>query len=479
MNMHDTEQPAEQPEGDAHIPADMSHGEEMQSEEPEHHQGEQKEEEDMQSEHHEQHEQHQEEDKHSAWHAHWKNTKGMMQHDKLPLSGVRVIDLGTFLGGPFAATMMAEFGAEVLKVEHPIAGDPMRRFGTPTKRHDATLAWLSEGRNKKSVTIDLRQEEGVQLFLKLIAKSDVLVENFRPGTMEEWSLDWDTLREANPGLVMLRVSGYGQTGPYRRRSGFAHIAHAFGGLSYLAGFPGETPVVPGTLPLADYISSIYGAIGIMLALRHRDKTGRGQVIDIGSYEAVFRLLDEIAAAYGLFGKIREREGAGSFVAVPHGHFRTSDNRWVAIACTTDKMFERLSEAMERPELASTGLYGEQRKRLAARDVVNQLVIEWVGSYTRDEVMRRCLEKQVPIGKVNNIADIFEDEHFQARGNIVSVSENGMGEVVVPGVIPSLSETPGRITNLGPTMGNATYEVMRELLEISADEIKQLRQHKII
>jgi succinyl-CoA:(S)-malate CoA-transferase subunit A len=355
----------------------------------------------------------------------------------------------------------------------------MRRFGTPTKRHDATLAWLSEGRNKKSVTIDLRQEEGVQLFLKLIAKSDVLVENFRPGTMEEWGLDWDTLCAANPGLVMLRVSGYGQTGPYRRRSGFAHIAHAFGGLSYLAGFPGETPVVPGTLPLADYISSIYGAIGIMLALRHRDKTGRGQVIDIGSYEAVFRLLDEIAAAYGLFGKIREREGAGSFVAVPHGHFRTSDNRWVAIACTTDKMFERLSEAMERPELASTGLYGEQRKRLAARDVVNQLVIEWVGSYTRDEVMRRCLEKQVPIGKVNNIADIFEDEHFQARGNIVSVSENGMGEVVVPGVIPSLSETPGRITNLGPTMGNATYEVMRELLEISADEIKQLRQHKII
>jgi succinyl-CoA:(S)-malate CoA-transferase subunit A len=399
--------------------------------------------------------------------------------EKLPLHGVRVIDVGTFLAGPFAATLLAEFGAEVLKVEHPIAGDPMRRFGTATKRHDATLAWLSEGRNKKSVTIDLRQEEGVELFLKLVAESDVLVENFRPGTMEEWGLSWDTLREANPGLVMLRVSGYGQTGPYRNRSGFAHIAHAFGGLSYLAGFPGETPVVPGTLPLADYMSSLYGAIGIMLALRHRNKTGRGQVIDIGIYEAVFRVLDEISAAYGLHGKVREREGAGSFVAVPHGHFRTSDNRWVAIACTTDKMFERLSEAMERPELASTGLYGEQRKRLEARDIVNQLVIEWVGSLTREEVLERCLEKQVPIGKVNSIADIFEDEHFQARGNIVSVEENGMGAVVVPGVIPTLSETPGRITNLGPTMGNATYEVMRELLEISADEIKRLRQHKII
>ncbi len=401
------------------------------------------------------------------------------ENEKLPMSGIRVIDVGTFLAGPYAASILGEFGAEVLKVEHPIAGDPMRRFGTPTKRYDATLAWLSEGRNRKSVTIDLRQKEGVQLFLKLIAKSDVLIENFRPETMEEWGLGWRELSEANASLVMLRVSGYGQTGPYRRRSGFAHIAHAFGGLSYCAGFPGETPVLPGTTPLGDYMSSLYGAIGILLALRHREKTGRGQVIDIATYEAVFRQLDEIAAAYGLFGKIREREGAGSFVAVPHGHFRSKDGKWVAIACTTDKMFGRLAEAMERPELASSGLYGEQRKRLAARDVVNQLVIEWVGALSREEVLQRCLDKEVPVGKVNNIADIFEDEHFQARGNLVRFEQEGLGEVVIPGVIPTLSETPGRITNLGPSMGNATYEVMRELLGISADEIKRFRRHKII
>ena len=398
---------------------------------------------------------------------------------KLPMNGIRVIDLGTFLAGPYAASILGEFGAEVFKVEHPIAGDPMRRFGTATKRHDATLAWLSEARNKKSVTIDLRQKEGVQLFLKLIAKSDVLIENFRPGTMEEWGLDWRTLSQANPGLVYLRVSGYGQTGPDRRRSGFAHIAHAFGGLSYLAGFPGETPVVPGTAPLGDYLSSIYGAIGILLALRHREKTGEGQIVDIGIYEAVFRQLDEIAASYGLFGKVREREGSGSFVAVPHGHFRTQDDKWIAIACTTDKMFERLAEAMERPELASSGLYGDQRKRLAARDEVNRLVIEWVGSLSRDEVMKRCLDCEVPVGKVNSIADIFADEHFQARGNLTKITEEGLGEVVVPGVIPTLSETPGRIANLGPAMGNATYEVMRELLGISADDIKRLRQRKII
>nr|WP_216863657.1 CoA transferase [Candidatus Chloroploca mongolica] len=395
------------------------------------------------------------------------------------MSGIRVVDVGNFLAGPYAASIMGEFGAEVLKVEHPISGDPMRRFGTPTKRHDATLAWLSEGRNKKSVTIDLRQKEGVQIFLKLIAKSDVLIENFRPGTMEEWGLGWEQLREANPRLVVLRVSGYGQTGPYRRRSGFAHIAHAFGGLSYLAGFPGETPVLPGTVPLGDYMSSLYGIIGVLVALRHQEETGRGQVIDVGIYEAVFRQLDEIAAAYGLFGKVREREGSGSFVAVPHGHFRTKDDKWIAIACTTDKMFERLAEAMEQSELATTGLYGDQRKRLAARDQVNQIVIEWVGSLTRDEVLERCLDKEVPVGKVNSIADIFEDEHFQARGNLARFEEEGLGEVVVPAVVPTLSATPGRITNLGPPLGDATYEVMRELLDITADEIRRLRQHKII
>ena len=398
---------------------------------------------------------------------------------KLPMQGIRVLDLGTFLAGPHAASVLGEFGAELLKIEHPIAGDPMRRFGTPTKRHDATLAWLSEARNRKSVTIDLRQQEGVQLFLRLIEKSDVLIENFRPGTMEEWGLGWPRLREANPRLIYLQVSGYGQTGPYRRRSGFAHIAHAYGGLSYLAGFPGETPVVPGTVPLGDYFSSLYGAIGIMMALRHREKTGRGQVIDIAIYESVFRQLDEIAASYGLFGKVREREGSGSFVAVPHGHFRTQDDKWVAIACTTDKMFERLAEAMERPELASSALYGQQRKRLAARGEVNQIVIDWVGALPRAEVLERCLNCEVPVGKLNSIADIFEDEHFQARGNLVRLEEPGLGEVVIPGVVPTLSATPGRITNLGPALGNATYEIMRELLDLSAEEIKHLRQRKII
>jgi len=397
----------------------------------------------------------------------------------LPLSGVRVVDVGNFLAGPYAASILGEFGAEVLKIEHPIAGDPMRRFGTPSPRADATLKWLSEGRNRKSVTIDLRHPEGVQLFLKLLAKSDVLIENFRPGTLEEWGVRWEDVRAANPKLVMLRVSGYGQTGPYRRRSGFAHIAQAFGGLNYLAGFPGETPVLPGTVPLGDYLASLFGAIGILVALRHSEATGHGQVIDVGIYESVFRVLEEIAAVYGANGKIREREGSGSFVACPHGHFRTLDDKWIAIACTTDKMFERLAVAMGQPHLSSSSLFGDQRKRLAARDQVNQLVIDWVAARPREEVLQLCLEEEVPVGKVNSIADIFEDEQFAARGNLARITEDATGEVVVPGVVPTLSATPGRITNLGPTLGNATDDVLRDLLGLADAELQRLHSHKII
>jgi succinyl-CoA:(S)-malate CoA-transferase subunit A len=397
----------------------------------------------------------------------------------MALEGVRVIDVGTFLAGPYAASVMGEFGAEVLKVEHPIGGDPARRYGTPTIRPDATLAWLSEDRNKKSVTCDLRQAEGVQLFLRLVEKSDVLIENFRPGTMEEWGLSWEVLRAANPKLVMLRVSGYGQTGPYRRRSGFAQIAQAFGGLNYLAGYPGETPVLPGTVPLGDYIASLFGAIGVLIALRHAERTGRGQVIDVAIYEAVFRVLEEMAAAYALHGKVREREGSGSFVACPHGHFRTRDDKWIAIACTTDKMFERLAVTMGRPELASASQYGAQAKRLAARDTVNQIVTEWVGSLDRDDVLQRCLDEEVPVGKVNSIADIFEDEHFLARGNLARIHDGELGEVVVPGVIPLLSVTPGRIANLGPALGNATTDVLRDLLGMTAEEISRLRRRRIV
>jgi succinyl-CoA:(S)-malate CoA-transferase subunit A len=397
----------------------------------------------------------------------------------LPLAGLRVIDVGNFLAGPYAASILGEFGAEVIKVEHPDGGDPMRRFGTASRDPDTTLNWLNEARNRKSITLNLLKPQGLEIFKRLIGKSDVLVENFRPGTAESWGLGWPEVHATNPSIVMLRVSGYGQTGPYRRRSGSGHIAQAFGGLNYLAGFPGETPVLPGTVPIGDYIASLFGAIGVLVALRHKDQTGRGQLVDVGTYEAILRVLEEIAPAYALFGKIREREGAGSFIAVPHGHFRTQDNKWIAIACTTDKMFERLSVAMGRPDLASQDLYGQQSKRLAAREIVNQHVIDWVGSMPRKEVLQSCLSESVPVGNVNSIADIFDDPHFVARGNLVRFNDEDVGEVVVPGVVPTLSKTPGRISGLGPKLGNANQEVLGTLLGMASDEIEQLRKKQII
>jgi len=398
---------------------------------------------------------------------------------QLPLSGVRVIDVATFIAAPYAAGIMGEFGAEVLKVEHPFGGDPCRNFGTATKRGD-TLAWLSEARNKKSVTVDLRTPDGADIFKKLVTESDVLCENFRPGTLEKWGLGWEVLHELNPGLVMLRISGYGQTGPYRDRPGFARIAHAVGGLAYLAGMPRETPVTPGSTTLADYVTGLYGAIGILLALRYKEKTGRGQFIDAALYESVFRLSDEMVPAYALYGTVRERTGPHNPIACPLGHFRTKDDKWVAFACTTNKLFEALSEAMDRPELASYALYGRHHKRLEARHEVNEVVSAWCGSLTRDEVEAKCNATGAPYAPLANIADIFGNRQFHARRNLVAVDDPYMHETfIVPGVLPRLSDTPGEINSLGPALGEHTDEVLEELLGMKPAEIKRLHDNRVI
>lgn len=387
----------------------------------------------------------------------------------LPLSGLRVLDAATFIAGPYAAAILGEFGAEVIKVEQPGTGDPMRRFGTMTERGD-TLAWLSEGRNKRSITLNLRDAAGAALFKRLAQTADVVIENFRPGTMEKWGLGWEDLKALNPGLVMLRVSGYGQTGPYRDRPGFARIAHAVGGLSYLAGMPGGTPVTPGSTSLGDYMSGLYGAIGVLIALRHRDRSGAGQVIDVGLYESVFRVLDELAPAYDRAGKVREREGAGTLNACPHGHFEAGDGEWLAIACTNDKMFARLCRAMDRPDLAER--FAHVADRLRDRLIVDGEVQAWARSMPRAAVLEKCLAHEVPAGSINSIADIFDDPHFAARENIIRVMAGALGEVAVPNVVPRLSETPGRVATLGPELG-ADNEAVYGDLGLSRGEIAAL------
>ncbi len=397
----------------------------------------------------------------------------------LPMSGVRVLDLATFIAAPFCASILGEFGAEVIKIEQPDTGDPWRRYGTPSARPDSSLAWLTEARNKKSLTLNLRSPEGADILRRLVAESDVVCENFRPGTLERWGLGYDALAEINPALVMLRVSGYGQTGPYRDRPGFARIAHAFGGLTHLAGMPGGPPVTPGSTSLGDYMTGLYGAIGVLMALRQRDRDGKGQYVDIALYEPVFRVLDELAPAFAAAGTVRGREGIGTANACPHGHFECGDGRWVAIACTSDKMFARLAQAMERPELATEDAFGRVQSRLARRDEVDRLVGDWTRSMPRSAVIDRCLAAEVPIGPINDIEEIFADPQYAARDNLLKLVEETVGEVVIPGVVPKLSRTPGRVRTLGPALGSATDDVLGELLGYSASEIAALKQRGVV
>ncbi|MEL7028340.1 MAG: CoA transferase [Pseudomonadota bacterium] len=380
-----------------------------------------------------------------------------------PLRGVRVLDVATFIAAPFAATVLGEFGAEVIKIEQPGGGDPMRRFGTPTEREDSTLAWLSEARNKHSITLDLKSPDGAAAFKQLAARADVICENFRPGTLEKWGLGWEELSAINPRLVMLRISGYGQDGPYRDRPGFARIAHAFGGLTHLAGMPDGPPVTPGSTSLADYISGLYGAVGVLIALRSAEQTGRGQVIDVALYEAIFRVLDEVAPAFAKFGIVRDREGVGTRNACPHGHFPCADGKWVAIACTSDRIWVRMAaNVLNRPDLAES--HPTTAARLADRDFIDGAVERFTKAHPATDVVELCAAGDVPCGAVNTIADLFEDPHVTARGLLQTLKHPDVGEIVAPGVLPKLSQTPGRIESLGPALGDWNQRLSEILAE---------------
>ena len=398
--------------------------------------------------------------------------------DDRPLARLRVIDIATYIAAPYCATIMAEFGAEVIKVEQPKVGDPCRRLGTVSECGE-TLVWLSEARNKKSVTLNLKSPKGVAMLKQLVAKADVLTENFQPGTLEGWGLGWDVLKAVNPRLVMLRVSGYGQTGPYSKKPGFGRIGNAFGGISFLAGDPDRPPATPGSATLADYMSGLYGALGVMMALRARDAAGEGQQIDIGLYEPIFRILDELAPAYDKVGYIRQRMGAATVNVCPHSHYQTGDGRWIAIACTNDKIFARMAGLMGHPEVAGDGIYGTIAKREKNRAAVDGLVADWAKQHSQQEAVKRCEAAEVPCGIVASVDEIFEDPHYAARDNIVRVKDPRIGDLAVPNVVPRLTGTPGHVDTLGPSLGQHNAEVYGELLGMSEADLKALEQEGVI
>jgi crotonobetainyl-CoA:carnitine CoA-transferase CaiB-like acyl-CoA transferase len=401
-----------------------------------------------------------------------------MSRPKLPLEGVRVLDIATFLAGPFCSTILGEFGAEVIKIEQPNVGDPLRKFGTMHECGDS-LVWLSEARNKKAITLNLRDPKGAGLLKKLVAESDIVVENFRTGTLESWGVGYEDLKAVNAKIVMLRVTGYGQTGPKARDPGFARIAHAFSGLSYLAGEPDGKPLMPGSTTLGDYLSGTYGALGVLMALRVAEQTGEGQYVDIGIYEPVFRYLDEIAPAYERSGFVRTRMGADTVNVVPHSHYPSKDGNWIAIACTSDKMFARLAAAMGQPELAEDERYATTAARVERREEVNELVANWTVTMDREPLLAHLQQGEVPSGSIQSIADIFEDPQFAARENIVRVGDHRSDPISIPATMPLLSKTPGRIEHLGPALGEHNEEIYQDLLGLDAATVADLQQQKII
>lgn len=400
--------------------------------------------------------------------------------EALPLSGVRVLDVGTLIAGPFAATMLGDFGAEIIKVEQPGSGDALR--GTSSDgQANRSGNWLVEGRNKKSVTLNLRVEAGQAILKELAAKCDVLVENFTPGTLERWGLGWDTLHVLNPRLIMVRVSGYGQTGPYSRRAGYDRIALGFSGYMYPTGFADRYPVRP-AFPTADYNTGTFAALATMFALYQRDAQpggGGGQMIDLALYEPTFRITADMVPHFLRSGENRERMGNRNPTFAPAGTFETRDGRLVQIAAGGDRVWRRLTEAMDRPELATDPRYAVSGERIERADELEELLAKWVAALDFADIEARLEAANVPFGGIYTAADIVSDPHYQARDNLVAVADPEHGEIAMPGVVPKLSETPGRVQWAGPAIGQHNDEIYRELLEKSAAELTALVAEGVI
>jgi crotonobetainyl-CoA:carnitine CoA-transferase CaiB-like acyl-CoA transferase len=403
-----------------------------------------------------------------------------------PLSGLKVLDLATFIAAPFAAGLLAELGADVIKVEQPGTGDAIRDLGTKApgkaaQRGEAgkrrALFWALEGRGRRSVTLNLRVPRGQELALDLIRRSDIVVENFRPGTLERWNLGYERMREVNPGVILLRVSAYGQTGPYASRPGFGRIAQAFGGLTYLAGHPDRPPVLPGSATLADYAAGLYGAFAILGAVQYRHRTGKGQVVDVSLYESIFRFTDYMALAYDALGAVRERAGSQAHAA-PHDHYPTADGKWVAVACTADRIFRRLAIAMGEESWADEAGYETMEQRVARRGEVDARVAAWTRQHSQQALCALLDEAEVPNSPIYSIADIFQDPHYQARGTLVPVDDPVIGPVHVPAPVPRFSESPAQPPTPAPELGQHNAEVYGEL-GLSEGELERLKAEGVI
>lgn len=394
----------------------------------------------------------------------------------LPLSGLRVIELGQLIAGPFASKILAEFGADVIKIEPPKTGDPLRTWRL---LHEGTSVWwAAHARNKRSVTLDLRQPEGQEVIRKLAADADILIENFRPGAMEKWGLGFKDLHAINPKLIMLRVSGYGQSGPYRDRPGFGVIGEAMGGLRYLSGEPGRPPVRVG-VSIGDTLSGLHGVIGVMMALRHREQQGGvGQEVDVALYESVFNMMESLLPEYSKFGVIRQPSGASMPGIVPTNAYLCKDGRYALIAGNGDSIYKRLMEAIGREDLAADPNLANNVGRAANAERIDAAISTYTQQHDLDFVLDAMNKAGVPAGKSYDAADIASDPHYRARDMILDATLPDGSTVQVPGIVPKLSQTPGQITRSAPELGQHTAEVL-ESLGINAAQQAEWKQRGII
>ena len=387
-----------------------------------------------------------------------------------PLDGIRVVELGQLIAGPFAGSILAYFGAEVVKVEPPGGGDAIR--GWRVLRDGTSYFWRMLGRNKKSVTLSLRTEEGRALVKRLIEGADVVVENFRSGAMERWGLGPDEFKESNPGLVYARVSGYGQTGPYSERPGYASVCEGIGGFRYLNGFPGEAPVRP-NLSLGDTLAGLHAALGILLALVERGKSSTGQLVDVAIYESVFNVLESVVPEYDGAGLVREPSGTTLTGIVPTNTYPCRDGRHVIIGGNGDSIYRRLMRAAGRPDLADDPRLAHNAGRVEHEKLIDDALAEWTRSLDSAEVLSRLAEADVPSGPIYSVADIMEDPHYRAREMFHRVEIDGQ-PLVLPGMSPRLGTTPGGTEWPGPELGSHNREILEERLGLRKAEIEALR-----
>lgn len=397
-----------------------------------------------------------------------------------PLAGVRVLELGTLLAGSFSGRLLGDMGAEIVKMEAPNAPDPLREWGRARYRN-RTLWWPVQSRNKKCITLDLRTERGQELMIELVARSDVVIENFRPGTLEKWNLDYERLSDANPKIILARISGFGQSGPYRHRAGYAAVAEAMGGLRYINGFPGHARPRAG-ISLGDSLGAMFATQGILAALYRRDALGgsRGQVIDVSLMEGCFSLLESAVPEYDLTGTIREPSGTGLEGIAPSNLFESKDGKWVVIAANQDTVFSRLCEAMEMPELAVDERFSTHRARGTNQQEIEGIVARWAAAHDAAEIDRVLNDAGVVCGRVYSVADIFDDPQYRARDMLVEHQDDEVGTFLGPGVVPKFSDTPGGVRWSGPwVLGSHNREVYGNLLGLSENDIELLRREGIV